>query len=282
MLEFLPENVKEGLRHLNLNEVYELRLRQGKPTTVNRKGEYQYLSLYGCTERVTEAIVVTAAEIEATVYAAGKFSVYSVEEQIKRGFITAEHGERLGLAGEFVFDKDKPLTVRNITSLCIRIPHEVVGSGAEIYERCFSDGLKNLLLASPPGQGKTTILRDLTRLICRRTRKNVLVCDERGELSSGDLGAFSDVLLYADKQTAFEAGIRAMRPDIIVTDELFSRDLSAVKRVIDGGVKVLASAHFLNANDMPTEFLLFERYAFLDGEKVGTLKGVYDGDLKEL
>ena len=134
MLEFLPDNIKAALRHLNLNRLYEIRLRAGKPVTINYEGKYRYLSACGVTDKVSSAMTVSLTEIGDTVFSAGKFSVYSVEEQIKRGFVTAECGERVGLAGQYVFEKGKALFVRDFTSLCIRVPHEIEGCGDKIYE----------------------------------------------------------------------------------------------------------------------------------------------------
>ncbi len=125
---------------------------------------------------------------------------------------------------------------------------------------------------APPGEGKTTILRDLSRLISERTRLNILVSDERGELSAGDLGATSDVVRFADKLTVFTAGIRAMRPDLIVTDELLPEDYAAVRRARESGIQVLASAHLKEYADVPEK--LFERYVMLNGlGKIGKILG---------
>ena len=283
MLEFLTGRVLAAVKHINMQLLYEIRLRADKPVLVNYGGEYRFLGAYGLVDRTESAILVTASEIADTVFAAGRFSVYSVEEQIKRGFITAENGERIGLAGQFVYDKGTALAVRDFTSVCIRVPHEVVGCGAEIYEKCLSDELKNTLIASPPGIGKTTLLRDLCRIISEKTARNILVCDERGELSAGNTGETSDVLMFADKATAFDVGIRTMRPDVIVTDELSDGDCVAVKRAIVGGVKVLASAHFESVKEIKPPFSgLFERYVFLDRYKIGKIAGIYDENLRVL
>lgn len=283
MLDFLPIVIKDGLSHVNINFVYEIRLRANKPTTVNFKGEYRFLGLYGLTERSEQAIHCTVQDIADCVYKAGEYSVYSVEEELKKGFLTARNGERLGLAGEYVFERGQPLALRNFTSLCIRVPHEIYGCGLQIYKKCFKNGLKNCLIAAPPGLGKTTILRDLARLIGENSRKNILICDERGEISSGNCGQSSDVLKFADKNTAFDAGIRAMRPDVIITDELSPNDCEGVKRAIFAGVTVLASAHFFDIESINTPFKgLFERYIVLDGQKIGQIKGIYDENGGEL
>lgn len=277
MLDFLPENVKESLSHVNLRFVYEVRLRANKAALINYQGEYRYLGYYGLTERKENAIICDALDIADCIYRAGNYSVYSVEEQIKSGFITSSEGVRLGLAGEYVFDKGQPLSIRNFTSVCIRIPHEIVGCGNDIYKYCLEDGLKNVLLASPPGLGKTTILRDLARIISEKTAKNVLICDERGEIACGNVGDTCDVMKFADKQTAFTSGIRAMRPDIIITDELSNTDCLAVEKAYNAGVVVIASAHFSKLEHIKEPFFgLFDRIVVLDDKKIGVIRAIYD------
>lgn len=276
MLEFLPRKIKESLSFLNTKFLYEIRLRAEKPIRVNYGGEYRYLGPYGLVEQSDNALHCSAEEIGDCVFRAGNYSVYSIEEQLKKGFLTAKSGERLGIAGEFVFEKGQPLAMRNFTSLCIRVPHEIFGCAEEIYRTCMQDKIRSLLVASPPGLGKTTILRDLGRIIGENTKKNILICDERGEISVGDCGECSDVIKYSDKKTAFEAGIRAMRPDIIITDELSLQDCEALKKAICAGVKVVASAHFSDVKFVSEDFIsIFEYFVFLREEKIGKIKEIY-------
>ena len=279
MLEFLPKNVKQGLSYLNLKEVYEIRLRTDKPIRVNYRGVYVYLGELGVTECEQKAIKSSFSDIADCVYRAGKYSVYSVEEQIKQGFLTAANGERIGLAGEYVFEKGQPLALRNFTSICIRVPHAVLGCGQEIYQRCMRDRIRNLLLMSPPGLGKTTILRDLCEIISEKTRKNILVCDERGEISAGLLGNTCDVMKFSDKATAFDAGIRAMRPDVIITDELSEKDCYALEKAVKAGVIVLASAHFADISYIKPPFLgIFDRFVLLRKNCVGEIENIYNAN----
>ncbi len=283
MLDFLPQNIQNALSHLNFQYVYELRIRANKPITVNYQGEYRYLGEFGLQDIPQKTLICDMQDIADCVFRAGKYSVYSVEEQLKKGFLTTEKGERIGLCGEYVFEKGQPLSLRNINALCIRIPHEIKGSAEEVYRRCMFDRLQNLLLMSSPGLGKTTILRDLSRILSEKTRKNILICDERGEISIGELGNTCDIVRYADKQTSFEAGIRAMRPDIIVTDELSENDCLVLQKAIAAGLTVIASAHFSDIRFVKPPFSqLFSRYVLLDEQKIGKIKGIYDEKGREL
>ena len=225
-------------------------------------------------QNAAERLHPTQEEVDETLFSACGYSVHAVENELRQGFVTAAEGERVGIAGTFVFEGGRVLSVNGVTSLCIRVPHAVRGCAEEIYRRCLMEGLCSLLLLSPPGWGKTTLLRDLARLVCTRMGVNVLVSDERGELSAGDLGSTSDIIRFADKRTAFTAGIRAMRPELIVTDELLTEDYEAVRRAVEGGVNVFASAHLTRFEDVPCK--VFSRYVVLEG--LGRVGTVLDGE----
>lgn len=278
MLEFLPPRLKSAVSYVNCNRLYELRIRADKPLRADLGGEFCYLGPRGIVNSARFSLIPTAEEVENALFAASDYSLYSVENQLRRGFVTSKEGERIGIAGSFVYDGSGILSVHSVTSLCVRIPHAVEGCAEEIYARCLSGGIKPVLLLAPPGEGKTTLLRDLTRLVCERTHLNVLVSDERGELSAGYLGETSDVVRFADKLTVFTAGIRAMRPDVIVTDELMPEDYKAVRRAVESGIAVFASAHLTSYEDVPEK--LFKRYVILDGlGKIGRIYGEHGEDV---
>ena len=277
MLEFLTENIKNSINNLNHNLLFEIRIRTGQPITINYNGKYCYLSDKGITELKKDAIICTKNEVEDMVFAAGSYSIYAVEEQIRQGFIAASGGVRVGLAGEVVFSNGQPLTIRNISSLCIRVPHHIIGAANTVFEKIFKENHLNTLIISPPGQGKTTILRDLARILGEKTLQNILICDERKEIAVTDIGIMCDIISLADKKTSFEMGIRALRPDIIITDEIIKEDISAIKRAIGSGITTIASAHLSDYTDvLDMEMNVFERYVILDSKAIGKISKILD------
>ena len=272
MLDFLPPRLYDAVRHVNLMRLYELRVRADKPLRANLGGSFCYLGERGEVQNAHAALFPTKQEISDAVFAASGYSVYSVAEQIRKGFITGAEGERIGIAGSYVYEGGQVLSVHDITSLCIRVPHDAAGCAQAVYDTCLADQMRSVILLSSPGAGKTTLLRDLTRIVCEKRLLNILVCDERGELSAGDVGASSDVIRFCDKLTAFTAGIRALRPDLVVTDELLPEDYRAVERAISAGIHVFASAHLVRFEDVPEK--IFDRYLFLSG--VGQIGKVCD------
>lgn len=276
MLEFLPDHFLSAVHNLNMNFLYEIRMRADKPTMIRFREQYVYLTKYGYSERMDEALIATKADIEETLMAAGKYSIYSVEEQLKQGFLTANGGVRIGIAGHYIVENKQIVTVRDFSSLCIRVPHEIIGCGVEIYERFLKDGLKNLLIVSKPGQGKTTILRDLSRILSEKAKNNILICDERGEIAEGSVGIHTDVFLFAEKRTALEIGVRVMRPDVIITDELSVSDYASIVRAKDGGVNIIASMHGSSLASIPKEILgEFDAIILLDSKIIGKISDYF-------
>ena len=283
MLEFLPSALKESVERTGVENVYELRLRAGCAVTANLRGNYVYFGKNGADIHAENAFVYSEREIADIIYGAGNFSVYSVEEQLRRGFVTAVGGVRVGIAGEYVFENGKVLALKRATSLCVRIPHRVQGVSAKIYDAVMKDGLKNVLILSAPGRGKTTVLRDLAEKITERTSRNVLICDERGEISACGSLKNADVISYVDKKQAFSMALRALRPDVIVTDELSEGDCEDVKRAIRGGAYVAATAHFSNVSALTEAFSgIFDVYVVLSESDTGKIEGLYDKNLRKI
>ena len=277
-LSFLPKNVKEALDTLNYNFISELRIRKGQPVIVEYKGNYKYLNKFGITDTVKD--LVTVENIEPIISSATGGSLFAYVEQMKSGFITVENGVRIGIAGEYVTEGAEVKSIKNITSLNIRIPHNIVGCSDYLIEKLLFDGLHSTLLYSRPGFGKTTLLRDIAINISKTRNINVLVFDERNEISAidgygrgYDLGPRADIVRCHNKKGAISSAIRAMKPQLIITDELYgAEDIQAVDYAINCGIFVIASSHICNKKilkDLP-----FEYYVELLG--IGIQPVIYD------
>ena len=216
----------------------ELRLRMGRAPTLRLPAG----------ERTFADAPVTAEDLAAVLEAATGASLHACAEQLRRGFISAPGGVRIGVCGTAVCGSGAVQTLRGVSSLCLRVARPVPGAGRDILP--LLEG-KSVLIVSPPGGGKTTFLRELVR-----TRSDagvrVALADERGELAAPgadgvpgfDVGRCTDVLALAPKAAAAEMLLRAMGPEAVAMDELASAsDAAAVHTLLGCGVRVFATAH---------------------------------------
>lgn len=299
MLEkYLPSNVYHGIkRYLGMVDFNEIRIRLNSPIVVSFKNRKYYLGENGFA-KLDDAIICDYAMLQDIVYKLCENSVYSVNDNLKSGFITLPKGIRVGVAGEVVTEGGSIKTIKNFQAINIRIPHNIVGCSEMALDYILDKEFKNTLIISPPGAGKTTFIKDVIYQIFRRNYSyNVLVADERNEIAcidkgemGFDLGGFADVYTYCTKEYAFKFGIRSMRPDIIVTDEIdIDKDLQTIVDATNCGVKVLATIHSGDMEQLRQkrkfdEILknrIFERYILLSlDEGPGTLKAIYDAKLQ--
>lgn len=280
----------------NFGYLNEIRIRVDKPIVVFVKGQAYFLGNNGLVTSEENAIIATKQMVEDIIFRASEFSVYSINEELKKGFIVLKGGERLGIAGTLVCEKGEIKTLNNFTSINIRIPHEIKNCSLDAFSFLVGeDGVKNTLIISPPGGGKTTFIRDfVNQLSIRNLSFNVLIIDERGEIAgdNGELnvGKFSDVIAFSDKKTGFMQGIRAMNPHIIVTDEIGGdEDIKAIKYAGNCGVKVIATIHAGSLEELKAKEGFedlkntFERYVLLSKRNgPGTIEGVYNENFSRL
>lgn len=242
----------------------ELRLRAGHPMTVLLPQGEQSLA---------SETVVTQGDLELLCDTVTGYSRYTASETMARGYITARGGFRVGLCGTVVLQEGKSINLRNLSSACVRIAREIPGLAQDLAPQLFQNGrFCSTLIIAPPGLGKTTLLRELIRVLSDRGTR-VAVLDERNELSASsggkqhfDLGRCSDVLVGVPKGTGVGMLLRGMNPQVIAMDEISAgEDKQVIERIIGCGVSILASAHGRERHDMlrrPMYRDLFEMGAF--------------------
>ncbi|MBE6008350.1 MAG: stage III sporulation protein AA, partial [Lachnospiraceae bacterium] len=242
------------------------------------------------------AFIPSAKDIALTAEILGGYSLYAFDEEIKNGFITIEGGHRVGICGKVVADGGKIKTLRNISSLNFRLARQIKGCGDEALKYITYKGrFFNTLIISPPGGGKTTVLRDVIRRVSDGfgdfKGMTVGVCDERSEIAASfrgravnDIGIRTDVVDSCPKSKGMMILLRSMSPEVIAADEIGSEeDMVAIRTAVLSGVKLICTSHGEDIKDAERYKGIFERYVLLYGpQRVGGIKAVYNGSFEEM
>lgn len=286
---------------INLEKLQEIRLRAGKPLLLTAEGREYFVTEAGkLTEEENRGWRVSKREISETMEYIANYSMYAYEDEVRQGFLTISGGHRVGIAGKAVMDGGRIRSIKHISFLNIRVSHEVKGCADPVLPYLVKgDEICHTLLLSPPGCGKTTLLRDIIRQIsdggphCRG--RTVGVVDERSEIGGAylgipqnDLGIRTDLLDCCPKAEGMMLMIRSMAPRVLAVDEIGgAADIAAVESAVNCGCRILATAHGYGIDDIRRRPLLqeliekrlFERYVILGYPGgVGTVKEILGED----
>ncbi|MBQ7867301.1 MAG: Flp pilus assembly complex ATPase component TadA [Clostridia bacterium] len=284
----MPKSIGRALASQQEGTVREIRMRAGgRGSLLTHKGELV------CTGLMSQGQIAQTAE------ALCDHALYARAEEQRQGFVTLRGGHRMGLCGRVITQGQSVRALREISSICVRVAGQWHGAADELLPHMIDeDGrVRSTLVIGMPGMGKTTMLRDA----CRRLSEagiHMCVVDERSEIAAMcagvaqlEVGPNTDVLDGCCKEAGMRWMLRAMSPDVLVTDELGSTlDVQAVQEAARSGVAVMATLH---GRDMETALSrgmlyqlvrdrIFERYALLDTRQVGRIVSICDEQLRPL
>lgn len=288
LTKFIEENEKVA------DDIEEIRIRTDRPIVIRVNGANKILK-YKVNQEETLRVFEKVCEN----------SVYSYRNQICEGFITVKGGHRIGITGNAVVEEGKVININYISSLNFRIARQILECSNEAIGYVVdidSNNIFNTLIVSPPGCGKTTMLRDLIRKLSNGIKeinfkgKTIGIVDERGEIAAmykgipqNDVGVRTDVIDNIPKDKGMRMLVRSMAPEIITCDEIGSKqDVQAINYAVCSGVKGIFTAHGGNIEEIHlnpeiSELLkmnIFERIIFLDTKQKGRISKVYELDKK--
>lgn len=194
---------------------------------------------------------ISKEELSNIVVRMCKGSIYANQNTLKDGYIALEEGFRVGVTGTCVYSEDGKIAyMRDITAINIRVARNIPSAAAKVIS-AITDGtvIHNTLIISPPGAGKTTMLRDIAKSLGDMFRIGIV--DERSEIAFGaNLGKYSVVTDKCNKHDGILMLLRSMAPSAVLTDEIgSSEDEAALEKLVNAGVKIICTAHGYDEKD---------------------------------
>lgn len=249
IIAFLPKKIAEQLQRIPpkiLKDLEEIRVRISRPIELTARGVPYFLPY-----------IVDSEDAVHLLNKISHFSIYTLEEELKRGYITIEGGHRVGLAGKVILEQGKVKAIRDISSFNIRIAREKVGIAQKLIPRIYRDGWLHTMIIGPPQTGKTTLLRDIARIISSGDpgsdlpASKVGIVDERSEIAGCvngipqmTFGNRIDVLDACPKAEGMMMMIRSMSPEVLVVDEIGRHeDAEAIMEAVNAGIKLIMTTH---------------------------------------
>ncbi|HHY73082.1 MAG TPA: stage III sporulation protein AA [Bacillus bacterium] len=278
IFDVLPKTIVERICQYSQSvqeKIEEIRIRIDRPLELVIDGEPFYPNGY----------IVTKHDGLNLLNKLSDYSIYTLEEELKRGFITIRGGHRVGLAGKVITEKGQVKAIKEVTSFNIRVAKEKIGICNYFIPYLYNDRWLNTIIFGSPQTGKTTLLRDIARAISSGNYERnipsfkVGIVDERSEIAGcvkgvpqHHFGPRLDVLDACPKAEGMMMLIRSMSPDVLVVDEIGrEEDTEAILEAVNAGVRLIVTVHGFDIEDLyrrPSlkslmELQVFERFVGL-------------------
>lgn len=264
VLNYFPENIEKILRDIFINNpeakletrIEEIRIRINRPIILKLRDA-----------DICMDYIVSEKDVLQTIEKICENSLYAYKKQISEGYITVKGGHRIGITGTGVIENGQVINLKYISSLNFRIAREVKGCSRYLLKEIINKNentIYNTVIVSPPGKGKTTILRDIIRNLSNGVDemnfkgKNCGVIDERGEIAAcfrgipqKDIGIRTDVIENVTKEKGIHMLLRTMAPEIIACDEIGgAEDVQAIEKATISGIKGIFTMHGKTIEDI--------------------------------
>lgn len=266
-----------------LNLITEIRLRRNKPIMIYLKNVAYFISIGGRPVNSFSAntIIMDDESFDFITDRLCNRSYHTNMHTMIDGYITVRNGSRVGISSTAVYKDNILNSVKDIQSINIRIAKEHKDCSRKVLNLLYAQNTPSIIVAGAVLSGKTTFLRDFSRLLSSgfagKYRK-VSIIDERCEIVGGfDVGINTDVLSGYEKAKGIEIATRTLSPDIIVCDEIGNmNELDAIKYGFSTGISFAVSVHMKGEKELLKNHIVNELIATGEFDYIILLKSFTD------